>query len=676
MQSRTANAPTSQRSYRPDIDGLRAIAVLSVIVFHLSARVVPGGFVGVDIFFVISGYLITSHIVDELDQRHFSIKGFYARRIKRIAPAMLVVTALTLAFAKAFMLPDDAADAAKSGVYSLASMANVFFWRYQDTGYFAAQGKDLPLLHLWSLGVEEQFYILWPLLLLAFYRAHRAKGFLIAMLVAAAISFGLGSALYGTHPQFTYYMLPTRAGELLVGAVATSAIVTAWTKALPRWALTAIAVVGLLGIAGSLAFLREDDVFPGVLAIPPTVGTALLILAGRDASGAVTRLLSLKPLTWIGLISYSAYLWHWPLVTFHRYWFTVLTPAAAVAIFVATIGLAWLSYRFVEQPARHAKLSFPSLLLQQYVLPGGAIGAFALFMVYADRYVPALRSTQYRARLAAVQDQDRPAYEYPYVCQRQRLSPADVADPNCVVGDATANDTNILLWGDSNAGHYVGLLGVFGREAGFKFRNVEVGACPPLLSDPKPFVDPRRENDCSASLAMVRPLLDTARTVIIGAAWTGYQLRARGFDSAFFDTVRELVRRGKQIIIIGAIPRLEGFDRRCRQKILALPIVDCAVIRGPIPSDVAQFNQELRAFAEQMTDVTYYDANAYLCPNGVCSTSAQDGNVLYYDPGHLTMTGSRLLGESIVRAAGVPHPFSDLSSAPSANNAPTLTVSR
>lgn len=205
--------------YRPDIDGLRAVAVLSVIIFHINENIIPGGFIGVDIFFVISGYLITQHIFRDLNRNTFSIVEFYRKRIKRIIPAMLVVVALTILIAQFILIPKDAEKVAESGLWSLLSMANVYFWLFEDTSYFAAASNEKPLLHLWSLGVEEQFYIFWPLILLLTYRVGHGKYFFLIFSFLAIVSFLSGEILYSRDPSFVYYMLPTRAGELLIGAL-------------------------------------------------------------------------------------------------------------------------------------------------------------------------------------------------------------------------------------------------------------------------------------------------------------------------------------------------------------------------------------------------------------------------------------------------------------------------
>ncbi len=318
-------------NYRTDIDGLRALAVLSVIVFHISAVALPGGFAGVDIFFVISGYLITLHIVSEVDQGRFSLAEFYRRRIKRIAPAMLVVVAATFAAAQSLLRPEDAEKVAESALWSLASLANVYFWLFQDTGYFAAASEEQPLLHLWSLGVEEQFYIIWPLVLMAVGARRRGRAFVG---IAAAVmigSFALGQWVFAAHPSFAYYMLPTRAGELLIGALLAHAV-HGGARPPSRGVAEAAAWIGLVLVVGSLFLLSEHRVFPGWQAVPPTLGTGLLIYAGLDGRTLTARFFSLRPLVAVGLVSYSAYLIHWPILSFMRYAGVTMTDRTVMRV--------------------------------------------------------------------------------------------------------------------------------------------------------------------------------------------------------------------------------------------------------------------------------------------------------------------------------------------------------
>jgi peptidoglycan/LPS O-acetylase OafA/YrhL len=641
--------------YRPDIDGLRAVAVLSVILFHINKHFIPGGFIGVDIFFVISGYLITSHIVGSLGRQQFSLAEFYRRRIKRIVPAMLTVVAVTLFAALVLMRPDDAVAVSKSAVWSTLSMANVHFWLHQDASYFAASSLEQPLLHLWSLGVEEQFYLIWPLVLMWLYRPGQAKRFWIAAAGVAIASFLLGNLVYARDSSFVYYMLPTRAGELLFGALA--AMAQRWPHSKWQPNSTVAGILGPVVIIVSLLFISEDDAFPGVLAIVPALGATLTIIGGRRPSNLISKLLSTRPVVFIGLISYSAYLWHWPLLAFYRYGYGEVTLVAGAVIFALTLLLAWLTYHFIEQPFRRNSAPLPTLFLRQVAFPSGLLCIVAIVSIYWARWWPELTHTPYRQQLIAISDKTKPAFAFDYVCQPQRAGPRDIVQPGCVIGPAQSR-REIVLWGDSNAAHYIGMLGTFADKAGFRFRNLEVGACPPLTSDPAPFVDPRRLADCRASIAAAQPLLARADTLIISASWTTYLEKSPDFLDAFFKTVRELTASGKTVILIGKVPEIQGFDRLCPEKSLTYPFLDCQHWTAVnMPEHIAAANVRLAKFSEHTAHVTYFDANRYLCPAGGCRAFTKEGSPLYYDRSHLSMAGSWELGRRIFETEGVPKIF-------------------
>ena len=651
----------SNSGYRPDIDGLRAIAVVSVIIFHINATVLPGGFVGVDVFFVISGYLISRNLLSDVEANRFSLFRFYGRRIKRIAPALLVVTAATLLVSQLVLLPSDAWAAAKSAVFSLASLANVYFWLYQDTSYFAADSRQLPFLQLWSLGVEEQFYLLWPLVLAVGYRSSRRLPFLVGVIVVALVSFALGEYLFPRAPSFAYYMLPTRAGELMIGAlVAVSSIgglnSRLFDLPLGRASRGLFAWLGLAAIGASLLLLSKDDVFPGLRAIPPTVGTALVILAGDGALGSATRLLSVRPVVWVGVVSYSAYLWHWPLLAFLRYGHPAFDLLPGLGIFILIMALAWASYRFIEQPCRYVRWSFWKVLALQYVLPAGALSLVGIAAVRLGGYGLRYRDASYRETLASMQEQVLPPFHFDFVCQRQRVTPDTLQDPACIVGAADGGSPRVILWGDSNASHYVGVVAAFAEAAGFRFRNVEVGACPALDSDPASYVEAARVADCRASLTLIRPVAEEFSVVMLAASWTRYDPR-KAFLAEVESITRRLAREGKQVILLGKVPEIPGYDRQCRQKALRYPGLKCPSWTSPVMKDIAAVNGELRRFADELPNVSYFDVTSWLCPTGICSAFDANGQALYYDPRHLTMEASLALGRKIVASEGVPRVF-------------------
>ncbi|TDL88130.1 acyltransferase family protein [Meridianimarinicoccus aquatilis] len=354
---------SSQFAYRPEIDGLRAIAVLSVILFHTHEPLLPGGFVGVDIFFVISGFLITSIIDREIVTGRFSVARFYERRIRRIFPSLFLVLLVCLPFAWWLMTPDQMQNFSQSVLATSVFLSNVYF--YLKTGYFEQSAHVLPLLHTWSLAVEEQYYVLFPLLMLVLARGPRAL-LLLALIALFSASLVL-SILWGeSSPMFNFFMLATRGWELLAGALLalTGHHVRPFLETRVRLR-QGLELAGILGLAHGVLLLDKSVPFPGLAALPVVFGTVLLIASMTDRS-LVGRLLASKPAVGIGLISYSAYLWHQPVLAFARIGWSPLPPAALIALFVLTMGLAYLSWRFVEKPFRNR-----AWLTTRMVLSGG-----------------------------------------------------------------------------------------------------------------------------------------------------------------------------------------------------------------------------------------------------------------------------------------------------------------
>lgn len=332
-------------SYRADIDGLRAVAVLGVVLFHAFPSLLPGGFVGVDVFFVISGFLITGIIAERLAGGSFSFADFYVRRVRRIFPALVVVLAACLAAGWFMLLPGEFQALGRHALAAAGFMANFAFWA--DTGYFDAAAETKPLLHLWSLGIEEQFYLLWPLLLWVAFR--RGWSLWVAALALTAVSFAANLLSIGRFPELTFYFPHTRLWELGAGAF------LALRPARIRLSLSAdsTAWLGLALLAAGFTFIRPADAFPGAWALLPVVGTMLLIEAGPQA-GLNRWLLAQRVMVFIGLISYPLYLWHWPLLSFLHVQAAGGEPSVAARI--AMVGLATLlsvlTWRFVEQPLR------------------------------------------------------------------------------------------------------------------------------------------------------------------------------------------------------------------------------------------------------------------------------------------------------------------------------------
>ncbi len=342
--------PLPRLTYRPDIDGLRAIAVLAVFAYHLRVIALKGGFVGVDIFFVISGYLIGSIVIANRSDGLAFIKHFYSRRIRRILPALIVMILVCFIAGYLLLFPDQLEHLAWSSIFAALSSSNIYF--LATLNYFDAQSSGEPLLHTWSLGVEEQFYLVFPLAIIAGARLTLRQLRTCLVLVAAASLLYSAYAVF-VHPAATFYLVTTRAWELLLG---TLVALQGWMWRLPPVRRNTLAAGGLLMVAMSILLMRDDVPFPGLAALVPCLGSALIIGSGQSGPTYVSRCLSLKPLVFVGLISYSLYLWHWPLIVLHDIYPTII-PTRSIFITRLLLGLlaillATLSWRFVELPFR------------------------------------------------------------------------------------------------------------------------------------------------------------------------------------------------------------------------------------------------------------------------------------------------------------------------------------
>lgn len=335
-----------KNDYRPDIDGLRAIAVLSVVVFHAFPALIPGGFVGVDIFFVISGFLISKHIWEDLSAGKFSIKTFYARRVRRIFPALSVVLLACLLMGWVILTPGEYEKLGRHVFAGALFLSNFLFW--QESGYFDSAADTKPLLHLWSLGIEEQFYIAWPLFLAFFWRYNKRLGW--ALLGVMGISLAYSMIVVRNDVVADFYSPFTRFWELALGAYL--AYITAQKLTISAANRNHFSWLGLCLILGAVVITKDNYHFPGAWALLPTLGAVFLIYAGEGA-WLNRNVLSHRLLVWIGLISYPLYLWHWPLLSFVRI-IESETPSVGVRflLIAASFILAWLTYKLVERPLR------------------------------------------------------------------------------------------------------------------------------------------------------------------------------------------------------------------------------------------------------------------------------------------------------------------------------------
>jgi peptidoglycan/LPS O-acetylase OafA/YrhL len=599
--------------YRPEIDGLRAVAVLPVLLFHAGLSVFSGGYVGVDVFFVISGFLITGLIREDLAQGKFSILGFYERRVRRILPALTFTVLATSVVAFIVMLPSFLVDYSKSLVSVSTFLSNIYFWRF--SGYFDASATLRPMLHTWSLAVEEQFYIFMPIAAYLVYRFFQ-RFWLWIFAVAALASLALSILAMQIGPTANFFLLPTRAWELLLGALLAS--IPART---PRGAVDQIMAAGGLGLILWTVFAYDEATpFPGFTALAPCLGSALIIYFAHPKATVVGQLLSSKPAVWIGLISYSLYLVHWPIAVFWRY-ITLQEPGllGAMAIIALSIPLAWASWAFVERPFRKrggaSSLRVVLVGLAALVLIG-AIGVFG----WASNGLPQRFPAQPEAPASATNAQ-APISWRNGVCFFEGAPDLAAWSPQaCVINPS--GETPVLLWGDSFAAHYV--PGITRASEGGPLRVYEYTAagCPPVLS-----YESYARWWCADFNAHALRLVDElgVERVILAARWV--DLRRRGLDH-LRSTLDALNARGVDVVVVGQSP---------------IFITDVAVIGGRghdawSPAMDRTVNVELRRIAEA-SGVRFIDPLETLCDGERCAIRA-DGQYLYFDYGHFSDMGS------------------------------------
>ena len=608
--------------YRGEIDGLRAFAVGPVILFHAGFSVFSGGFVGVDVFFVISGYLITTIIADEIATGRFSIARFYERRARRILPALFVVILACIPFAWWLMDPFEMKEFGQSILGTATFSSNIYF--LMKTGYFDTASEAKPLLHTWSLAVEEQFYILFPLLLLALWRfGQKAMGFVIA--AVALISLVLAEYLLRTAPSATFFLLHSRAWELCIGALVALHLRNSDQPDLPLPFAQAASLVGLCMILLPVFLYDAATPFPGVTALPPVLGTALVILAAQK--GTVThRLLNARLFVGLGLISYSAYLWHQPILAFVRvYTLDELSQPMAIVGIALSIALAAVTKRFVEDPVRHRVLKTRRALVLG--LAAAASVAFAGF----GAFVHLRNGLPERSALGLMLAQN---YGLSSVC-----SGAALDDPLCQSG---ANPRT-LLWGDSLAMHLARAVAV--AEGGVV--QATLSGCPPIDG----YTGAARKaaiscEDFNASLmqALAAKRMPQINRVILASTFAA--LRKPDGLEQFARTITRLQGLGYEVVLVSPTPTNDGILKCIKLQARAgQPVGGCDYRQDEMEN--TDVFDSLHALSSRI-GVPLIDLREMLCDKKICHVSAGQ-TVFYRDNIHLANGADGLVSDFLTR---------------------------
>ncbi|MDB5325960.1 MAG: oatA 2 [Phycisphaerales bacterium] len=654
--------------YRPEIDGLRALAVSIVVLFHAGLGF-PGGYVGVDVFFVISGFLITSLILKDLAARQFSIVGFYELRCRRIIPASVFVSLVVLAVATYVMLPLDLEWLGRSAIAHAACLANVFFYQ-QSTQYFGGEASTFPLLHMWSLAVEEQFYVLFPVLLIVCAKVARTRqrpAIVVMTAGLATVSFAASIWYTKSAPTAAFFLLPSRAWELLLGALLAMGPRPAASRAVREicsW-------MAVLAVALPAVLYGPKTAFPGLAALPPCLGAAMFIWScrGRPVQSAddtaifqqtwIGRVFSLPPFVFIGAISYSLYLWHWPALVLAKYWHVVPLPMAARLLMVAlTVGLSAASWRWIERPFRRRTL-------------GRSRSAIFAFTVVALASVAGLGSVfQAKAGLpkrfsTAVQDFDATRRELLIPSQLHNTNPQHDQLPMFGAGGKDA-PIAALLWGDSHAAAALPAFDAIFKARGLSGRAAIRSSTAPLLD----YVVSPTVGMGDRSPIYNKAVLDYIarhhiQTVYLTAFWTrDIENSPAKLIDAIGHTIDALRKLGVQIYILQQVPTY-AFD---------IPVaLSTESRRGQaIAGWRKTFDQHHAAqavmydLAARFTapDCTFIDpATAFRQTDSKDLAVMDRGRSLYHDDNHLSRWGARrVLGPLLNKL--IPQPAADSKAAP------------
>ena len=644
-------------AYRADIDGLRAVAVLSILFYHVGIDAFGGGYVGVDIFFVISGFLITTIIVRELGDQSFTIGRFYERRVRRILPALTFVLVATLCAGFFLLPPGQLENLAQSALATSVFSSNIFF--FAGTGYFDGPSEAKPLLHTWSLAVEEQYYILFPLLLMLIHK-RLAGRYLLPVAAIAALSFLACALLTPSRPTATFFLIPFRAWELFIGSLLAIGAVPLLTSPAARHLL---ASAGLAMVLISVFGFTPATEFPGIAAALPTLGTAAVIHAGSSGEHLFRRSLSWRPLVFVGLISYSLYLWHWPLVVYAKLMLVnEFNDAERTAVIVASFVFATLSWKFVEAPFRDRE-RFPS----RGRLFAGAGVVTAAVMAFAAVFVlqGGMPSRDLPAGMQEIVAAD-PGWAHWKACEE--LGEERNSNPElCSIG--AEGDPGFLLWGDSHALALASAVNLKALETGHSGLIAVRTACPPLIG-----IDREGRSSCREFNAAIldritsEPGIDT---VILAARWTlatnGNRYKNESgsnvtladedpatsgtanavlFERGMARTLSALDKLGKRVVLVGQVPEI-GYDVPSSNYSARLTGRDVEAMIAPTRTEYLERSRIVQAVLSRVSanyDLVRLEPADVLCPGERCRVVIDD-TPLYRDDNHLSLRGNVLVAD-------------------------------
>ena len=645
---------TSSIKYRPEIDGLRALAILPVVLFHSGVSWLPGGFVGVDVFFVISGFLITSILLHAEPTGSYSLLTFWSRRIRRILPAFLTVLLSAAIVSATLIHTSDAAQFGTQGLAAITSLANIYYWKL-GMNYWGPQAEDSPFLHCWSLSVEEQFYLVYPLLLTLLLKYQR-RALLSACLLVAGASFTLWCLGTDRHPAAAFYLLPTRAWELAIGcSLAVFQQGRAGQSAIQSTAL-ANCLVGL-GFGGILyaylSFDGQEDLSWRFLF--PVVGTALII-AATNSTSAFRKPLTFPPIIYLGKISYSLYLWHWPVLVFGAYLFDTPSPWLSGLTFTA---LAMTSYHLIENPIRRSRGSLKFIAIS-FALVGAFLGSLVLFEKRYDTtiYDPVVWQGQ---RFDVYPDHSPLTGHWAALLRgmvvEKRAPGLEEAFANeGIVNDYGSTNPEIMILGDSHGLMWAGVIDEIAAELQTSICHFSMAGVTPFIEFP---IAQDQQLHISADtkyrfdVSRVRLITEWRPLIILVTRWSDLRPENIAAARSFLNWLGD---QGLSVILLGQPPELYFGDKNAPEYFAYLNLIPNEDLNQSIRiGNVQRFEEGVALVQQLAADYPFCSAVPIqdLYRNGNRVTVLQGRKVLYTDDDHLSRDGALLakdrLREAITR---------------------------
>lgn len=620
--------------------------MVPVVLYHAGFTAFGGGYVGVDVFFVISGYLITTIIADEIEQGRFSIWHFYERRARRILPALFLVILASLPFCWFWLMPRDLETFANSVLAVVTFTSNFFFW--SNTGYFETTAELQPLLHTWSLAVEEQYYIVFPLLMMLIWR--RSVGPILAALLVASLI--LAEWALSFDPAGVFFLLPSRAWELLIGALAALYLRRTGQRPVGRSMCDVLAASGVALVVLAIFAYDDSTRFPGFSALPPTLGTVMVILFARDGS-LVHRILSLRPLVWIGLISYGTYLWHQPIFALFQHRFgSIAFDGYVWPLIGLSFALAYAGYRIVERPFRR-RVSVRTLSWSVVASALVSVGAAVLIYVQVDEWPETVPSYRW-----ALENADKELLRY--VERRNVRMQCGEYDgfgvQKCEFGDPQAEPT-LVLWGDSLAGALLSGMDDTARASGLRGVAFVASACPPVLGLANTHAGHCKGGTHDDILDRIEALSGVTDVVITGnfkgaimapnVTIDGNQTSYEVVRAKMSDAVARLRALGARIIVLEQGPSFhEDVSSYLLHNLRHGHVEPPAANRS---SHVASL-RKVRDLAD-LADL-YVETTDFFCNDTACPSVDEDGQLVIFDHNHVTQEYSVRLARFLARKAG------------------------